>query len=120
MTRQIDIALFIETVGELDVLASIGSAFLGQLGPWRLAMQRHSECFDGAELNRLVHRMKSSCYAVSAAGAAAEFNQAEAALKHMHARDWPPVYASLMALIKEIEAELQSLAKPPHQPHNQG
>ena len=109
MTRQIDIALFIETFGELDIFASVASAFLIQLGPWQFAMQKHTECFDGAELNRLVHKMKSACYAVSAAGAAAEFNQAEAALKHMSASDWPPVYARLMALSKDIEAELQVL-----------
>lgn len=109
MTRQIGIELFIETVGELDIVASVASAFLSQLGPWQLAMQRHTDCFDCAELNRLVHKMKSACYAVSAASAAAEFNHAEAALRHMSASDWPPVYARLMALIKEIEAELQAL-----------
>ena len=108
MTRQIDIALFAQTTGGPDVLAAVGQVFLQQLGPWRLAMHKHSTRFDAPELINLVHRMKSSCHVLAATKAAAKLDTIEHDLKQMNAVRWQPICLGLMALIQEIETELET------------
>lgn len=109
MTRQIDIQLFTQTTGGIEILAAVGQAFLIQLVPWRLAMEKHTERFDATELINLVHRMKGSCHVLAAPVAAAEFEAAEQRLKVMNAVNWRPDYQRLQALTQEIEADLQQV-----------
>lgn len=109
MTRQIDIALFTQTTGDLDILAAVGKVFLVQLVPWRLALQEHTARFDVLELTNLVHRMKGSCHVVAAMAAATAFEQAENGLKQMNAESWRPNCHRLLALTEEIEADLQAV-----------
>jgi HPt (histidine-containing phosphotransfer) domain-containing protein len=117
MTRQIDIDLFAQTTGGLDILAAVAKPFLLQLAPWRKAIDKHTRRFDTTELTSLVHKMKGSCFVVAAVGAATALHQAEMDLRGMDAVSWQQTYTRLMGLMKDIEAELQEviLAQAPHQ-----
>lgn len=109
MPQQLDTSLFLQSTGELDVLATIARVFLRQLGPWRVSMLQHSEHFDARELTNLVHKMKGSCQVIAAMRAAEEFETAEHSLAGMNTETWCPIHDKLKAVIFEIELELQAI-----------
>jgi HPt (histidine-containing phosphotransfer) domain-containing protein len=103
--KHVDATGFAQQVGGSSALVvRIALAFVGQLPDWR---DQFTESTDSAQLALLLHKMKGSCYAISASGAAQAFAQAEQALHQPSFKaDQMP---RLLALIAEIEAELQML-----------
>jgi hypothetical protein len=113
MFHLIDVKRVWQTMGELSVFDYVAAAFLGQLAAWRSDVFCHSREFERRPLTALVHKMKGSCQAVAATAVAHEFEQAERALSHMQAQDWPACHARLVSQLVLLEAEIRTIMARP-------
>lgn len=104
--------------GNPALMARIALAFVGQLPQWRAEFAAAAPNRD--RLAAVLHKMKGSCHAISAPGAAEAFEQAELALQNQHSAE--AGLQHLLVLISEIEAELRVLidqqapSTKPHRP----
>ena len=109
MTQHIDIPRFIEFTGELDFLAVVSEAFLRSLPLWRADFCQATEAYEIDALANLLHKMKGSCYAVAAHGAAAQFELAEHDISNTNQDTWRRQSSILLDLIEQIEIELRAI-----------
>jgi hypothetical protein len=105
----IDLKRVQQTMGELPFFDYVATAFLGQLAVWRADFDHHAIDFDRRSLTAAVHKMKGSCQAVAALSLAHEFEQAERALTHMQAQDWPACHARLVSQLALLEVEIRAI-----------
>lgn len=107
--KHLDITRFEQQVGGNPALmVRIAQAFLGQLQGWQadfLAAKDQPE-----RLGALLHKMKGSCHAVTAAEAANTCAQTEKALQ-LSGKASDLMLSNVLALIAELEAELSALIK---------
>jgi HPt (histidine-containing phosphotransfer) domain-containing protein len=113
MTPQVDIARFQSTTGGLVLLGKVAAAFLRQLEPWRQAFAAKSAAGETRAMAELLHKMKGSCYAISAHEAAAQFAAAEHALQEGNAAAWAEQRTAVLDVLRQIEQELIALSPPP-------
>jgi HPt (histidine-containing phosphotransfer) domain-containing protein len=109
MTQQVDIASFQATTGGLVLLAKVAAAFLRQLEPWRRDFQSKSEAGETRAMAELLHKMKGSCYAISAHAAAAQFAASEHALQQGDVSAWESQREVVLDVLEQIEQELRAL-----------
>jgi hypothetical protein len=109
MTKHIDIPLFIKSCGDLNLLAIVSEAFLRQVPSWRTDFCKITETYDVDALADLLHKMKGSCYAISAHGVAAAFNLAERNIRNGNQKAWPRQSSILLDLMDQIELELRAI-----------
>ncbi len=97
-----------------DLLNRLADAFIRQLEPWQTEFAQRLQAGDIAGVGRLLHKMKGSCHAVSAAAAAQAFEKAEQTLAQAAERrqsglsqllEWDG--NALLDLLGEIEAEFK-------------
>lgn len=100
--EHVDAKRFAQQAGNPALMLRIARAFLSQSPQWRAEFAHAAPHHD--QRSALLHKMKGSCYAISATGAAQAFAQAEAVL---HATDDQTQH--LLTLVSEIEAELLAL-----------
>lgn len=93
--------------GSPAVMLRVAQAFSRQLPAWRADFA--AAAARPEELAPLLHKIKGSCHAISATGAAAAFEQAEQSLQ-APGFDAEALTQQLLALLVEIEAELQALS----------
>lgn len=105
----VDLKYVRQTMGDLSIFDYVAEAFLGQITAWRADFDRRTLDFDRKLLAASVHRMKGSCQAIAALGLANEFDQAESALPHMQAPDWPACHARLVSQLALLEAEIRTI-----------
>lgn len=105
--KHLDAARFTQQAGGSPALmVRVAQAFLSQLPQWRADFATATQRKDGVGL--LLHKMKGSCYAISAAQAAETFSQAEQALRAAEPNAQAQ-WQNLLDLIGEIETELLGL-----------
>lgn len=107
----IDIADFVRYSGDLALLSQVCEAFLEQLPPWRLAFDEASGAGDRFALGKLLHKMKGSCYAVSAHGVARTLEEAEQTLTTDFLDGWASKAAGLDAFMSRMELEMGPLTR---------
>ncbi len=102
---QLDATRFaLQTGGNPSLMMRVAQAFLSQLPAWRADFS--AAAADPAALSLLLHKMKGSCHAISASGAAQAFECAEMALQ---AQGRLAGSDTLLSLLAEIETELRTL-----------
>lgn len=113
MSGKIDIPRFKQSTGELSLLALVGAAFIRQLPQWRADFCVQAEAHNSGTVASLLHKMKGSCYAVAAYGAADAFEQAEHTLQRSERDGWQLETSGLLDLLDQIEKELQLIVAGP-------
>lgn len=105
--KHVDAARFVQQAGGNPALmARIAQAFVGQLPEWRTEFAAAKP--NRAPLAALLHKMKGSCHAISATGAAEAFAKAELALQVPDFKADAEL-EHLLVLVAEIETDLKAL-----------
>lgn len=105
--KHVDAARFVHQAGGNPALmARIAKAFVGQLPEWRTEFAAAKPNL--APLGALLHKMKGSCHAISATGAAEVFAKAELALQAPDFKAETDL-EHLLVLVAEIETDLRTL-----------
>jgi HPt (histidine-containing phosphotransfer) domain-containing protein len=110
MYQQIDIPRFEKSAGGLDLLAVVARAFLRQLPQWKMEFSSSSDDYDIDALKDLLHKMKGSCHAIAAHGAATRFESAEQGIRQTPRHAWRDQSLALLDLVAQIEKELRMLS----------
>jgi len=92
------------------LLAVVAQAFLRQLPQWKMEFSAKSEDYDIDALADLLHKMKGSCHAIAAHGAAARFESAEHTVRHSPRDAWRDQSLTLLDLVAQVEKELRMLS----------
>lgn len=91
------------------MLAVVARAFLRQLPQWKMEFASRSEDYDIAALKDLLHKMKGSCHAIAAHGAASRFELAEQGIQQIPHHAWRDQSVALLDLVAQVEKELRML-----------
>lgn len=92
--------------GDPALMVRIAQAFVGQLQGWREDFLAAKD--QPVKLGALLHKMKGSCHAVTATGAANTCAQAEKTLQ-ISGQPYDTMLSNMLTLIAELEAELSAL-----------
>lgn len=111
MNHQIDMIRFKKSTYSVKLMKTIAEAFIRQLPPWRAEFVEQTEAHHISALENLLHKMKGSCFAVSAYDGASQFGLAEEMIRNASPETWRSQSSMLLSLVDQIEAELIAIIK---------
>ncbi len=109
MKYQIDLLKFKKATFGDDLMRVVAVSFLAEVPGWRKELTKEIDDYNLTNLADLFHKIKGSCFTISAFAAANQFGLAEENLKngnHENCKSW---ILTLLQCIDQIECELNTI-----------
>ncbi len=109
MIYQIDLLNFKKATFGDELMCIVAVSFLAEVPAWRKELIKETDDFNLNNLADLFHKIKGSCFTISAFAAANQFSLAEESLKngnHENCKIWLLI---LLQCIDQIEYELNTI-----------